>query len=302
MMKKTISAYLAASLTTLLWGISYLWSDSLLDNDIPVEFFVPVRMLLAGILLCLINKITGQSMKIQERKDLLFFVLLSLCVPFIYFLGETYGLKYTESPTITSLIVASNPIFSMITGMVIFQEKFGRINVLGVFITLAGLWLVTYTYSSTGEHFLLGIAIIFIAVASEVSQIAFTKSLASRYAPSVIVMYQFLIGSIFFAPLFFTKGIASFDPDIYFSWKVLYPTLALALLCSATAYTSWAFAIKVLGVARTSVFLAIVPLITALAAVATNNENFELVQWIGLAIGMIGLYLTQLPDKSTCKA
>ena len=302
MMKKTISAYLAASLTTLLWGISYLWSDSLLDNDIPVEFFVPVRMLLAGILLCLINKITGQSMKIQERKDLLFFVLLSLCVPFIYFLGETYGLKYTESPTITSLIVASNPIFSMITGMVIFQEKFGRINVLGVFITLAGLWLVTYTYSSTGEHFLLGIAIIFIAVASEVSQIAFTKSLASRSAPSVIVMYQFLIGSIFFAPLFFTKGIASFDPDIYFSWKVLYPTLALALLCSATAYTSWAFAIKVLGVARTSVFLAIVPLITALAAVATNNENFELVQWIGLAIGMIGLYLTQLPDKSTCKA
>ena len=59
-MKKTVSAYLAASLTTLLWGISYLWSDSLLDNGIPVEFFVPVRMLLAGLLLCLINKLTGQ--------------------------------------------------------------------------------------------------------------------------------------------------------------------------------------------------------------------------------------------------
>ena len=129
------------------------------------------------------------------------------------------------------------------------------------------------------------------------SQIAFTKSLASRYAPSVIVMYQFLMGSIFFAPLFFTKGLASFDPEIYFSWKVLYPTLSLALLCSATAYTSWAFAIKVLGVARTSVFLAIVPLITALAAVATNNESFDVVQWVGLAIGMAGLYLTQLPAK-----
>lgn len=296
-MKKTVGAYLAASLTTLLWGVSYLWSDSLLDNGIPVEFFVPVRMLLAGILLCLINKISGQSMKIQRKKDILIFVLLSLCVPFIYFLAETYGLKYTESPTITSLIVASNPVFSMMTGMIIFKEKFGLLNILGVFITLAGLWLVTYTYSSTGPLFLLGIAIIFIAVASEVSQIAFTKSLASRYAPSVIVMYQFLIGSIFFAPLFFTKGLASFDPEFYFSWKVLYPTLSLALLCSATAYTSWAFAIKVLGVARTSVFLAIVPLITALAAVATNNESFDLWQWAGLTIGMVGLYLTQLPAK-----
>lgn len=301
-MKKTVSAYLAASLTTLLWGISYLWSDSLLDNGIPVEFFVPVRMLLAGLLLCLINKLTGQSMKILQKKDILIFLLLSLCVPFIYFLAETYGLKYTESPTITSLIVASNPIFSMFTGMVIFKEKFGRLNILGVFITLAGLWLVTYMYSGTGPHFILGIAIIFIAVASEVSQIAFTKSLASRYAPSVIVMYQFLMGSIFFAPLFFTKGLASFDPELYFSWKVLYPTLSLALLCSATAYTSWAFAIKVLGVARTSVFLAIVPLITALAAVATNNESFDVVQWVGLAIGMAGLYLTQLPGKPTCKA
>ena len=161
-MKKTVSAYLAASLTTLLWGVSYLWSDSLLDNGIPVEFFVPVRMLLAGILLCLINKISGQSMKIQRKKDILVFVLLSLCVPFIYFLAETYGLKYTESPTITSLIVASNPVFSMMTGMIIFKEKFGRLNILGVFITLAGLWLVTYTYSSTGPLFLLGLAIIFI--------------------------------------------------------------------------------------------------------------------------------------------
>ena len=136
---------------------------------------------------------------------------------------------------------------------------------------------------------------------SEVSQIAFTKSLSSRYAPSVIVMYQFLIGSVFFAPLFFTKGIASFDPQVYFSWKVLYPTLSLALLCSATAYTSWAFAIKVLGVARTSVFLAVVPLITAIAALATDNETFTALQWEGLAIGMVGLYLTQLPGKEEAR-
>ena len=296
-MKKTLGAYLAASLTTLLWGVSYLWSDSLLDNGIPVEFFVPVRMLLAGILLGIINKMTGQSMKIQRKNDIWFFVLLSLCVPFIYFLAETYGLKYTESPTITSLIVASNPIFSMITGMVIFKEKFGRLNILGVFITLAGLWLVTYTYSSTGPLFLLGIAIIFIAVASEVSQIAFTKSLASRYAPSVIVMYQFLFGAVLFAPLFFTKGLNHFDAQLYLSWKVLYPTLALALLCSATAFTSWAYAIGKLGVARTSVFLAVVPLVTAVLAFLLGEETLSALQWGGLAIGMVGIYLTQLQAR-----
>ena len=294
-MNKTLLAYVAAMLTVILWAVSYIWADQLLDLEIPVEFFVPVRICLAGILLWILNKVAGIPMKILSLKDFLYFVLLSLCVPFIYFVAETYGLKFTESPTITSLVVATNPIFAMVAGLLIFREQFGTVNILGVFITLAGLWLVTYSHSHTGPYFLLGIGIIFVAVISEVSQIVFTKALASRYHPAVIVMYQFLIGAVFFAPLFFTRGIRSFDASLYLSWQVLYPTLALALLCSATAYTSWAYAIKSLGVARTSVFLAVVPLVTAVLALITGNEVFAALQWVGLAVGMVGIYLTQLP-------
>ena len=48
---KKYYAYLAAMLTVVLWAVSYIWADTLLDLDIPVEFFVPLRMLLAGILM-----------------------------------------------------------------------------------------------------------------------------------------------------------------------------------------------------------------------------------------------------------
>ena len=293
MNKKLLTAYACAMLTVVLWAMSYIWADQLLDLNIPIEFFVPVRILMAGVLLWVINRTMHLPLRIRSRKDFLQILLLALCVPFIYFVAETYGLKYTESPTITSLIVATNPIFAMVAGMLIFQEKFTRINILGVFIALAGLWLVTYTRTHTGPYFLLGIGIIFISVIAEVSQIAFTKSLAQRYHPAVIVMYQFLLGSIFFAPLLLTKGLQGFDAGLYLSWKVIYPTLALALLCSATAYTSWAFAIKKLGVAKTSVFLAVVPLVTAVLALVTGNEVFSALQWVGLAIGMVGIYLTQ---------
>ena len=77
----------------------------------------------------------------------------------------------------------------------------------------------------------------------------------------------------------------------------MYPTLALALLCSATAFTSWAYAISKLGVARTSVFLAIVPIVTALLAFIFGEETLSPIQWAGLAVGMIGIYLTQLVSK-----
>lgn len=291
--KLQVRAYAAAMLTVCLWAMSYIWADRLLALDIPVEFFVPVRTLLAGVLLWVLNKVTGASMRIQSRKDLLKFLLLALCMPFIYFVAETYGLEFTESPTITSLVVATNPIFAMVAGMLIFKEKFGPANIAGVFITLAGLWLVTFSRSQTGPMFWLGVGILFIAVVSEVSQIAFTKSLSARYAPSVIVMYQFLLGAVFFAPLLFTKGIRNFDAGLYLSWDVLYPTLSLAVFCSATAFTSWAYAIKMLGVAKTSVFLAVVPLVTAVLAFLLGSETAGGLQWVGLAIAMVGIYLTQ---------
>ena len=293
MQKLPVRAYLAAMLTVCLWAMSYIWADRLLDLNVPVEFFVPVRTLLAGGLLWLLNKVTGRSMRIQSRKDGLKFVLLALCMPFVYFVCETYGLQFTGSPTITSLVIATNPIFAMMAGLFIFKEKFGPVNIVGVFITLAGLWLVTFTRSQTGPLFWLGVGILFVAVVSEVSQIAFTKSLSDRYAPSVIVMYQFLLGAVFFAPLLLTKGIRNFDAGLYLSWEVLYPTLALALFCSATAFTSWAYAIKMLGVAKTSVFLAVVPLVTAVLSFVLGSETALPLQWAGLAVGMVGIYLTQ---------
>ena len=293
MQKLQIRAYLAAMLTVCLWAMSYIWADRLLERNIPVEFFVPVRTLLAGALLWVLNKVTGLPMRIQSRRDLLKFLLLALCMPFVYFVCETYGLQFTESPTITSLVVATNPIFAMMAGLFIFKEKFGPLNIVGVFITLAGLWLVTFSRSQTGPLFWAGVGILFVAVISEVSQIAFTKSLSETYAPSVIVMYQFLMGTVFFAPLLFTKGIRNFDAGLYLSWEVLYPTLSLALFCSATAFTSWAYAIKVLGVAKTSVFLAVVPLVTAVLSFILGSETALPLQWVGLAVGMVGIYLTQ---------
>ena len=272
-MKSKLTSYLCAMTTVVLWAMSYIWADRLLDRSIPVEFFVPVRILLAGFLLFLFNRITGQKMKMY-RKDLLKFLLLALCMPFIYFVAETYGLKFTESPTITSLVIATNPIFAMFVGLLIFREKVTPVNAIGVFITLAGLWLVTWKNGSTGDLFLVGI-------------------LSSTYSPSVIVMYQFLLGAVFFLPLFFTKGLTGFDASTYISWPVIYPILALAVLCSATAFTTWAVAIKNLGVAHTSVFLAIVPLVTAFIAFILGEETLSLLQWAGLAVGMVGIYLTQ---------
>ena len=48
---------------------------------------------------------------------------------------------------------------------------------------------------------------------------------------------------------------------------------------------------------RVFFFLAIVPIVTALLAFIFGEERLSLMQWAGLAVGMIGIYLTQLVSK-----
>ena len=113
---KKIAVYTVSLLAIVLWGMSYIWNDRLLRLGIPVEYFVYVRVLMAGMLLLLYKIVVGHNIHIH-RKDSFKFLALAACEPFIYFVCETYGIQLTESPTYSALIIASTPIFSMVAGI-----------------------------------------------------------------------------------------------------------------------------------------------------------------------------------------
>ena len=213
-----VGVYLLSLLAILLWGMSYLWSDSLLALGIPVEYIVFARISIAGVVLLVFNLATGQSIRMQ-KKHVLKFILIAFFEPFIYFVCETYGIRFTESPTISSLLIAAAPIFSVIAGMAIFNEKFSLFNMFGILVCLGGIVMVTLCSESMGEHFVLGIVLLVVAVLAEVGHASLTKYLTDSYSPSVIVMYQFLIGSVFLFPLFAGPGLKNFDAELYLSWE-----------------------------------------------------------------------------------
>lgn len=114
--------YIVSIFSIVLWGISYIWTDKLIALDISVFYFVFIRILLAGIVLFLLNAAGGRITRIK-KKDLPKFLLLAFFEPFVYFLAESYGLKETGSPTVSAMIIATIPIFSIGAGMLFFKEK-----------------------------------------------------------------------------------------------------------------------------------------------------------------------------------
>ena len=277
--------YASSAIAIILWGMSYIWGDRLIALGVPIFFFVPLRVFLAGVILLLFNLLTRQYKPIA-RKDLWKFALLALFEPLIYFLCETYGIKET--------------VVAVIAGFLFFKERISLLNGFGILVTLCGICLVLLSQDQkcTPENFVLGLVLLLVAVCAEVGHASFTKLLATDYKPQVIVMYQFLIGTVYLLPFFFAKGLEDFKP-VYLSWEVIKPVLCLAVLCSSMAFSLWAMAIKRLGVAKSSVFLAMMCVATALVAEFIGREHMALIQWVGIAVAVMGIVLSQY-SKCCC--
>ena len=143
-----------------------------------------------------------------------------------------------------------------------------------------------------------GIILLLIAVIAELGHASITKSLSGNYSSQIIVMYQFLIGSVYLLPLFVWKGLDGFNAQVYFSADVWYPLICLAILCSSLAFSLWVSTIKTLGVAKSSIFSALIPVVTALIAWLLGTEMTAL-QWGGIAISTIGVILSQYSPKKS---
>ena len=288
--------YIASMFAITLWGMSYIWTDRLIDQGIPVFYFVFVRIFIAGIILFLFNTAYGRIKRIQKQ-DWPKFLMLAFCEPFIYFICETVGLKLTGSPTISAMVIATIPIFSIGAGILFFKEKVNTVNIIGILFALVGIVMVAMAHGAVGEHFIWGIILLMIAVISEVGHASLTKTLAGNYPSQIIVMYQFLIGSIYLLPLFLWKGVKGFNMEVYFSADVWLPLICLSILCSSLAFSLWVSTIKNLGVAKSSIFSALIPVVAALIAWVLGHEVLNARQWGGIAVSTLGVILSQYTAK-----
>ncbi len=295
-----VLTYIASMFAITLWGMSYIWTDKLIALNIPIFYFVFVRIFLAGVILFLFNTAYTRIKRIQKQ-DWPKYLLLAFFEPFIYFICETFGLKLTGSPTLSALVIATIPIFSIGAGIIFFKEKINIVNIFGILLSLVGIVMVAMAKGELGENFIWGVVLLLIAVISEVGHASITKSLAGNYSSQTIVMYQFLIGSVYLFPLFLWKGLDGFNAEVYFDGDVWYPIICLAVLCSSLAFSLWVSTIKSLGVAKSSIFSALIPVAAAIIAWLLGHEFLNQRQWIGIAISSLGVVLSQYTIKKAKK-
>ena len=284
--------YLFTTLAIVLWGFSFVWTNDILQRDVEPFTFLFIRLFLAGAILYAGSKFARKLEKI-ERKDYIWVILMAFFEPFIYFIGETYGIKATNSAVISAVIIATIPVFTLFAERILYKVPLTAFKIFGTAITIPGIIMVIMKdgEQASAEH-LYGILLLFLAVAGSIGYSSVVKKLSGRYNTITITTYQFVVGSMFFLPLFLMYGLDGLN-STFFSKEVIVPLLELTVLCSCLSFACWVAAIKRLGMARTSIFSALIPAVSAVGAAMLGQETVTVMTFAGIGVVIAGVIIAQ---------
>ena len=282
------------------WAFSFIWFKMANENFRPVTI-VFLRLVFAILLLTSYLSYKKRFVKIRKSDYRLFF-LLALFEPFIYFLGESYGLTYV-SATVCSVLISTIPVFAAIGARVLFKEKLSVLNYTGILLSFIGVVIFVLNREGSFSYSLKGIALIFVAVIAAVGYNLTLSRLVDHYSPIYIVNVQNVIGAVLFLPLFLTMELKPFM-ELTFNIRMFIPVILLAGFASCAAFILFAFSVRNLGLMKANVFTNSIPLFTAFFSFLLLGEKLTAMNLTGMVVVITGLYMSQMrgriepPDKA----
>ena len=285
--------YVAVVLAMVFWAFSFVWVKEVYVAYGPLTtvFF---RLIIATVLMLIYGWASKKLLKI-EKQDYRTFLLLAFFEPFLYFMGESFGLKYVSS-TMGAIIIATIPLFSPLAASRFHGEKLSLRNLIGIILSFIGVGIVVFDDSLNFIASPLGIGLLFLAVFSAIGYTVVLKNLSLKYNATTIITYQNFIGIFFFLPLwliFESKTLLTTS----FNLHAFIAIVKLALFASCIAFILYAYSVKNLGINGANIFINIIPVLTAFFAWYILDEPLTFRKLVGIAVVIAGLFIAQIKMK-----
>ncbi len=289
MENKASRGHLAALLTILIWGTTFISTKVLLVDFQPVEilFFRFVLGLLALLIVCP-RRLTGTTLR-QE----IVFGAAGLCGVCLYYLMENIALTYTMASNV-GVIISAAPFFTAILSHLLLkkEEKLGAAFFVGFLIAMAGIGLISFNGSAlqlnpTGD--LLALLAAFLWACYSI----LTRRISGYGYHTILTTRRiFFYGILFMVPALFLFDFR-LELDRFANPVYLLNILFLGLGASALCFVTWNFAVRLLGAVKTSVYIYLVPVITVAASVVILREPFTWMTGAGTVLTLAGLLLSE---------
>jgi drug/metabolite transporter (DMT)-like permease len=272
------------------WSFSFIWFKEANKTFNPITI-VFIRLVISVVLLTTFLVLTRNFMKIQ-KKDRKLFLMLAVFEPFIYFLGESFGLTYV-SATVCSVLISTIPVFATIGAWLFFKERLKAINYAGIILSFIGVLIFILNKDGSISFNIKGLGLLLIAVIAAVGYNLTLSRLVGTYTPVYIVNVQNVIGAVLFLPLFLILDFKQFV-ETPMTLSMFKPILQLSVFASCAAFILFAYSVRNMGITKANVFSNCIPLFTALFSFILLGENLTFQNILGMAIVIAGLFMSQM--------
>lgn len=287
--KQNTKAVLAAFFSNLIFGFSFLFSNTALKYSSP-SVLLAIRFVLAFLVM---NILAGlKIVKLDFKKKKIYrIIIMGLFQPVIYFYCESYGMKLS-SATFSAVMIALVPIGAMLCSAIfmkeppsVLQSLFGILSVIGVILLSGKAESVTFW----GTVLLIG------AIICAVGFNALSRKSSDEFSPFERTYIMFATASVIFTIVALIENRSNLsalytplcEPDFLIS--VLY----LGILSSVVAFMLINYANSSLPISQTTVFSNVITIVSIFSGIFILKDtalSFEnILCSLMIVIGIFGV-------------
>lgn len=286
--KKYSSAILAAI------GVYTIWGFSFMASKVAQETVTPFVLLMwrfdISLFVLSIPMFIGKRKLSLKGKKILPLVMIGMMEPCIYFIGEQYGLRFSNS-AFSGIMIALIPIVSMLMSAAFLKEKPNAAQWFFSVLSIGGIIAITLTENSGGEIRPLGILFLSIAVIAGSGYGVLSRKSSDEFSVYERSWFMQLMGAVFYTVLATVEHHSNigalFTPLA--NGRFLLSVLYLALGASVAGYTLFNYAVSNAPVANVITLCNLTTVISVLAGVLILGEPFSPFSLVAMAVVLIGI-------------
>ena len=282
-------AYLILILTTIFWSGNFIVGKAASMFQIPPFSLNFYRWFFAGLILLpfTYKEILTNSNYIKKNWMVISFmgvITISTFNSVVYF-----ALNYTQVINAV-LVLAAIPAITIIISSLMKVDKTNILQVIGLLLSIIGISAII---SNADLNKILSLSFnkgdiwMLVCVLSWSIYSTLLKKHSFKFSQFTLIQLMVTVGIIFLIPQFFYERSIGLEVNfnkaffVILFYVVIFPALA--------AYYCWQKGVEIVGPNRATMFVQLMPLLSAVMAIIIFNEKFEMYHFIGASFILSGI-------------
>jgi len=281
--------FIIIGMPIVLWALAFPSIKIALEELSPVNLTI-MRLLVVCIVFLILLTVKHNKFSKIQKKDIIPIFLIGFLGIVVYHLGLNYGEQYISAGA-ASVIIATIPIFVVILASIFLKEKITLKIVLGVLLSLLGVFIIS-TLGKSDDIFeikyISGALAVIIAAVFGAGYTVAGKKMLQRYSALSLTCYVCLLGSLGLIPFISSSLFEEVAAMSLTGWSVV---IFLGVFPTVVGYVLWYVALEIKSASEISVYLYFVPVLSTIISYILFRDEITWFFVFGGALVILGLHV-----------